>query len=368
MGKQKSVIWIIIFLLITIFPWGLYALMGEHLESVEHENRKLEEKPVISKDNYEKFPQMYESYFNDNIPFRNQLVEINGAIDYFLFHQSSTDRVCIGQNGWLFYCDNEDFNPIEQSLGYWYFTEDELKQIADNLKVAEQVLSSKDIEFVLFIVPNKETIYKEELPEYYVSKSQYTVVDQLIDYLNENTNIRIVYPKEEMLCIKEEYSDIPLYYKLDTHWNNAGAYVGAVSLAKELGIELPPFSELDLKARGVITGDLAKMLNISIPNGDIGYDISWGETIELEEKKWEFSKDFIYHVPYSNHKTLVVRRDSFSTALAPIIATQFEDSIWIHMWEFKPQQIFDNNADVFVFETAERYVEKLLDFQIIEEK
>lgn len=216
MGKQKSIVWVIIFLLTTVFPWSLYGLIGQSLDSEGHENRKLEEKPVISRDNYEEFPQMYESYFNDNIPFRNQLVEINSAIDYFIFNQPSTDRVCIGQNGWLFYCDNEDFNPIEQSLGYWHFTEDELEQIANNLRTAEQVLSSRGIEFVLFIVPNKETIYKEELPEYYVSKNQYTAVDYLIDYLNENTNIRIVYPKEEMLCIKEEYSDIPLYYKLDT--------------------------------------------------------------------------------------------------------------------------------------------------------
>ena len=58
-------------------------------------------------------------------------------------------------------------------------------------------------------------------------KDDYTCVDRLVDYLKENTDIRIVYPKQELLKVKEENPDILLYRKLDTHWNNVGGYIGS---------------------------------------------------------------------------------------------------------------------------------------------
>lgn len=364
MKKQKSVIWITIFVFLTILPGLIYPFLERYIDSDGHENRKLQEKPALTLENYEEFPEQYEAYYNDNLPFRNQLVRLNGAIDYFIFHQPSSDRVCIGKNGWMFYCDNEDFNPVEQSLGYWDFSDDELEQIADQLVSAETVLSSRGIEFILFIAPNKETIYIDELPDYYAVKNQYTAVDHLVDYLRENTDIRVVYPKNEILNEKEKHSELCLYYKLDTHWNSTGAYVGAASLARELGTELPAFDAVAVKAESRATGDLTDMLNISIPDGDVEYEVFWEDQPETEERKWEFSKEFIYHTTSADRRKLVVRRDSYSTALAPIAAALFEDSVWIHMWEFQPQQIFDYGADVFVYETAERYVGELLDFQI----
>lgn len=364
MNKQKSVIWIVLFAVLTILPGLTYPFLGKQISSEGHENRKLQERPVLTLENYEDFPQQYETYYNDNLPFRNQLVWLNGAIDYYIFNQPSSDRVCLGRDGWIFYCDNDDSNPVEQSLGYWEFSDEELRQIADQLVFAESVLDSRGIEFILFIVPNKETIYQEKLPDYYTVKNQYTAVDQLVDYLRENTEIRVVYPKNEILDIKEKHSDICLYYKLDTHWNSAGAYVGAASLAEELGLRLPAFDEISLKSENRSTGDLTDMLNIAIPDGDFEYEVSWIDKPEVEERQWEFAQKFIYHTTCSNHQTLVVRRDSFSTALAPIAATLFKDSVWIHMWEFQPEQIFDYDTDVFVYETAERYIKELLDFEM----
>lgn len=364
MKKQKSVLWITFFVCLIVLPEVLYVLLGRHMYSEKHENRNLAEKPYFAIENYDIFPNQFEEYYNDNVPFRNQLVWLNSAIDYFIFGQPSNNRVSIGKNGWLFYCDEEDSNPVGQSLGYWDFSDDELRKIAANLMSAKCLLNSRGIEFVLFIVPNKETIYVEELPDYYNVKNHYTAVDHLVDYLRRNTDIRIVYPKNEMVQIKEEYTDINLYYKLDTHWNSVGAYVGASSLARELGVELPSFDKVTLKSKNLSTGDLTNMLNITIPNGDIEYEVSWAGAIETEEKKWDFSKEFVYHTPCSNQLTLVVRRDSFSTALAPIMATQYEDSIWIHMWEFQPHQIFDYDADIFVYETAERYIQSLLEFRL----
>ncbi len=364
MRKNKSVLWILIFLIIAVSPVFSYFLLGQYVDSENYENRNMASKPILTAKNYESFPKEYESYYNDNIPFRNQLIRFNNSIDYFLFKQSSSERVDIGKEGWLFYCDTIDGNPVEQSLGYWNFTNDQLNIIADNLTSTKRVLESLGIEFVLFIAPNKETVYIDKLPDYYEAKNHYTSTDQLADYLKENTDIRVVYPKQDLLNAKEQTPDILFYHKLDTHWNCAGSYIGARSLAKELGLEMPMLNELSLEPVVSSTGDLSNMLNIEIKNGNIDYVVSGISTLNTVNEKWDISREFIYHTSGADSRRLFVRMDSFSIALAPYLATQFENCMWGHIGSFNQQQIFDYGADIFVVETAERYISKLDNFRI----
>lgn len=364
MKSNKSMIWIISFIFMMVFPTFIYSFLGKYVDSDNHENRNIESKPTLTVENYNTFSKDYEAYYNDNLPFRNQLIGINNSIDYYIFRKSTNENVCIGKDGWLFYCNNSDGNPVEQSLGWWNFTDSELEIIAENLLSTKSVLESRGIEFILFIAPNKETIYLEELPDYYTIKNQYTATDCLVDYLRENTDIRVIYPKDELLTYKSRKDDLFLYHKLDTHWNYAGAYIGAWCLAKELGIEMPSLDEISMIPISSSRGDLTDMLNITISNGDVDYKNNGINESGTETVKRDFSTEFIYYTPGADQRKLFVCRDSFSTAMAPIMATQFENSLWVHTNQFDQEQIFDYDADVFVLEVAERYERTLTGFRI----
>ena len=199
-------------------------------------------------------------------------------------------------------------------------------------------MEDQGIRLVLFIAPNKETIYKDELPSFYQNENTKSCVDQLVEYLKENTDIEVVYPKEELLEARKEHEDIEWYHKLDTHWNSAGAYIGAENLAKAL--------------------------NITIKNGDTNYTLSNISDRETECEKWDFYTEFIYHTAGADSRKLFVCRDSFSDALAPILATQFENSMFVHRKGFSQEQIFDYDTDIFVYECVERYIKKLEKFCI----
>ena len=112
MEKHRSVIWIGIFLFMVIIPAPAYFFLGQYIDTENYENRNMGSKPELTLENYKTFPQEYESYYNDNIPFRNQLIRLNSSIDYFLFKQSPNKNVSLGKEGWLFYCDDKDANPI----------------------------------------------------------------------------------------------------------------------------------------------------------------------------------------------------------------------------------------------------------------
>ena len=362
--QKKTIGWIILFLAAIYVPALSYQVVSRYMDTSNYENRESAVRPKLTIENYSDFPEEFEEYYDDHLPFRNQWITLNNSIDYYIFSQSSSDDVLIGKDGWLFYTSEKDGNPVKQSTGEWMFTEKQLKKIAKNLKKTKKTLENQGIRFVLFIAPNKETIYKDELPSFYQNENTKSCVDQLVEYLKENTDIEVVYPKEELLEARKEHEDIEWYHKLDTHWNSAGAYIGAENLAKALNIEMPVFEELTLEKQTWDTGDLAQMLNITIKNGDTNYTLSNISDRETECEKWDFYTEFIYHTADADPRKLFVCRDSFSDALAPILATQFENSMFVHRKGFSQEQIFAYDTDIFVYECVERYIKKLEKFCI----
>lgn len=362
MTKKRAISWIVIFLVMIASPSVTFFFVEELLDTTNYEKREAVSKPVLSMENYRDFPKKYEEWFDDNIPYRNQLVRFNNSIDYFLF-QATGDRVALGNDGWLFYCDEGDGNPLKQSLGFRKYTKGQLKKITKNLLEVEHVLKNQGIEFVLFIAPNKETVYREKIKWYQIEDVE-TGVDQLVRYLRDHTDLRVIYPKKEILDAKKDYPNLNLYYKLDTHWNDVGGYVGASCLAEELGVKMPELSELSIASTSISGGDLSDMLNIAIKNGDLRYTISGVSENVTKCDKWDMDTEFIFRTPGSDPRRLFVCRDSYSRALAPQIASQFENSIFVHRNSFQSQQIFDYDADVFVLELVERYSDILSAFKI----
>ena len=374
MTKKKAALWIMAFFIIIASPPFTHFFMGKYVDTENYENRSIAAKPKLTIENYDTFSEEYEEYYNENIPYRNQLITLNNYIDYFLFDQSSNRKVIIGKDGWLFYCNDDDFNALEQSLGYWKYSDEQLKMIEENLKTTKTVLESQGIEFVLFIAPNKETVYLDELPDYYKAVDANTSTDQLINYLKNNVDIRIVYPRDKMEEIMNTHTDVLLYQKLDTHWNHAGAYVGAASLIEELGGKMPSLEEVCLEPVYSSVGDLANMLNITIKNGNLDYNISDSKVKTAECLKGDFNTEFVFYMPAGDTRRLFVRRDSFSSLMMPFVASEFENSLFMHYMSFSQRQIFDYDADIFVLETAERYLPSLenfrvsfIDFSVLEE-
>ncbi len=88
--------------MVIVSPVFAWYFLGPYIDSENYEKRDKGPRPVFTLQNYEAFPREWEAYYNDNIPFRNQLIRLNNSIDYYLFGQSSSGQVAIGKDGWLF--------------------------------------------------------------------------------------------------------------------------------------------------------------------------------------------------------------------------------------------------------------------------
>lgn len=355
----KSYVAIALFLLLFGTAYFVWPLLRNSLGTENTENRNLAEMPRFSMDTLSEFPAAYEAYLNDHLPFRSQLIKANSAIRYYLFRASASADVVIGKDGWLFYTADDS---TECYLGRKLFTEDELKTIADNMQQAKDRLAEKGIPFVLFIAPNKERMYAEYLPGYYGPPAEVNPLQQVIAYLQTNTDVTVVCPLDALNRKKQESPMQLLYHKTDTHWNELGAYIGVSELMDALGL---PWNHerASVEQSQDTTGDLANMLNLPgvIDPGDT-YTVSGCEVPGTQKTEDEFFGSIRYVSPSCTNGKLMICRDSFCTAMSGFLGNAFTECNLVHSQAFTMDMIDREQPDYFVLETVERYLYGLLYF------
>ena len=368
-GKK---LFIAMFIVMVCLPMLFWAAVGKHLAGTNYENRTLAEKPEFHLEEYEQYPKAYEAYLNDTLPFRDQLIQLNSRINYYAFRKASNENVIVGKEGWLFYDGEDDGDPIACYRGTNLFSGEELETIEKNLTDTKAYLEERDVEFVLMIAPNKERMYPEMMPDYYGEPAEQYAALQLIDYLREHTDIRIVYPYEKLLEAKKELPDIALYHKTDTHWNNAGAYVACTALLGELQVDMPPLGDDRILMREIpnVSSDLADMLHMKrdLAQKEMNYAISGYDDHQVVNDKWDFGTEFIYHSEGADQRKLFVCRDSFCSAMSGVLGSQFQESYMIYNHIYTNAAFLEQEPDIFVLETAERYLRDLLAFDVEKEK
>ncbi len=373
MEKKKRGKWLFaaMFMMMICLPVPFWAAAGKHLSGASYENRMMAEKPVFRLEEYDRYPKAYEAYLNDTLPFRDQLIQLNSRINYFAFRKASNENVIVGKEGWLFYDGEDDGDPIGCYRGTNLFSQEELETIAKNLTDAERYLEERNVEFVLMIAPNKERMYPEMMPDYYGEPAERYAALQLIEYLRECTDIRIVYPYEKLMEAKQELPELPLYQKTDTHWNYAGAYVACTALLGELQIDMPPLGDdrIQIKEIANVSSDLADMLHLKndLAGREVNYAISGYDNHGVVNDKWDFSTEFIYHSEGADQRKLFVCRDSFCSAMSDVLGSQFCESYMIYNHIYTNAAFAEQEPDIFVLETAERYLRDLLVFDVEKE-
>ncbi|KLI18548.1 hypothetical protein GQX62_04150 [Brachyspira hyodysenteriae] len=341
---------ITVFLSFLVLPIIIYTIFGNYFDKNNYENRTKSEKPYIFSIKLENYPKSYENYFNDFLAFRNELIQLKNIIDVNLF-KNIIHNVLLGKNDWLFYRYD---NLIENYIGLDGFTDEQLEIAKNNLIHLRDELKKRNIDFVLMICPNKNLIYEENMPSYIKRKSKINSTDKFVEYMNNNTDIKIVYPKKELLSYKHKYQ---LYYKYDTHWNALGGYIGYFELMKKININAEPLDNLKISSSGKISGDLAGHINfIKFYSNDNNYIINSFSSNDYKMLN-NVDKHYYSYESYSNNtNNILMIRDSFTIAMFDYIASSFYKSSFVGISDFKFNDVIDINPNIVVFQTVERFL------------
>ncbi len=367
MRRFFSKSYLALFILLFYVPVIAFGLFGKYIDSVNYEQRQTAEKPAFSIEKIGEYPQAYEKYYNDKVPFRSQMIEFNALINFRLFKQSPLRRVIVGKDGWLFYNpEGSDGDPIADYRGENLFSQEELEQISTNLLAVNSKLRDQGKQFVVFIAPNKESLYGNDyLTDNYINQNTYTRADQVLEYLKNYPELTVIHPKEQLLSAIKSDPERVYYYKTDTHWNQLGSYIGSSELLKALDISLPEISKIQISVGASFSGDLATMMGL---NKYLNYDCQYNVNGYTDKKVSEPSEDELKCVTFltegSDERSLFVIRDSFGTAMYPYLSSQFNNCRFIHIDDYSPGMISKYNPDVVVLEVVERYTYKLKSFTV----
>lgn len=363
-------IYMVILTILLLIPVVLYAVIGKYLDSstADKENRVMTEMPTLANTQISEFPTLFDAYMNDNLPYKNYLVTINSMADYYLFNTSSSDDVIVGDKGWLFYVghENNDEDPLADYEGTNLYSIDELEIIAENMTNARDFLASQGKEFVVTIIPNKSRVYSEYMPDMCGDVSQECRLNQVYQYLSDNTDLTIVSPYNDIVSYKEAHPETQLYFKYDTHWNNFGAYVAAQSISRVWGFEMPDLDTVEQVYVDSDTYDLARMINL----GDyLKEDAPIATAYSGHMARVEIQSDGMSFTGTVDQGTADARKlyiigDSFSALLFPYLACHFNSSKSDMYYNYNYSSLESYDPDVVVFECVERYLNNMLHFSI----
>jgi len=162
--KRKITITILLFFGLICLPYVIWPFIKGHVDTENHENRTLSESPLQGAETLGKLTETTENFVNDHLPFRNQLIKLNGVVNYSIFKTSTSEDVSIGKDGWLFFTAKGDGDPLGYYRGEYLLPEEQLQQMADNLVTARALLQQFGIEMTAYNDPSVTITEEEDEP------------------------------------------------------------------------------------------------------------------------------------------------------------------------------------------------------------
>lgn len=307
-------------------------------------------------------------YFADHFAYRNYLVDADARLYSTLFEASTTDRVIVGKNGWLYYAstlvDYQDRKPLRDR---------QLYSIAHNLRMLEDWCEDQGANFVFTIAPDKNQLYGENMPTWYPKVDNDDML-RLKNHLDaQDVNYADMF---EAIGSSEDTQ----YFLRDSHWSDRGALLAHDEIASTCGFLTAGIAEQDLFTRDDYIGDLNRMLYpvSAIPetdwyaacvndgsgvNGTQRSGSYWNYLVGADPNDevviTEASELDRYSEVASTNGKLLMFRDSFAIGLLPFFACETASAKFDKMIPYDGLQLLDEGYDLVVVERAQRHISYL---------
>ena len=338
------------------------------------EKRNLATFPALKENNsWNKFFfKEFKVWFEDHLGFRKEFINIASWTKFRIFHQSPAEKVHIGKDGWYFY--TQDYNT-NIAIGDYPITEQLLEEILFCHKEMQKRLNEKGIEYVVILPTSKVSIYPEYLR---IGKGKVieTPVDLVADYLEKNSDIKVVRLKD---CLLQEKKNRQVYYKTDTHWSHAGGYAAYKEILqkfKDWGYI--PNAEMPIATNfyeSEAMGEFEDMMGIKLPKEKILFSDFKNTRAQVntdaktavfkkileEEGVWHIDSASYYNNTSSKSKSVMIWGDSMfqpGRLVTETLAENCSELYYIFSSNDGPvkERLFDElKPDVFIYESTERY-------------
>lgn len=315
-------------ILISVLLVGMFFtyLFKQDTSFSDMENRYLTAQPAISlagiKDGT--FMQEFETYTEEQVPFRNALIKAKAAIGRLAL-KCENNGIAAGKDGYLF----------EKVLSM-----DE--QLPKNEAILEAFIKNAGRTVSVAIAPNSYEVLKELTPAGFPNIDQGAELDRFYDRLSAYDNCTVVDLQEALKNRDGEQ----VFYRTDHHWTTLGAYYGyeafcestgssPVSLAKLTKKQVPDFYGTyyaKYKGYGVEPDTITyydipiRSLILTADVKDVLYDMEKASAYD-KYAMFLYGNDGLCEIKAENAgngKSLVVFKDSYANCLIPFLTYNYD--------------------------------------------
>ena len=300
-------------------------------------------------------------YISDHFGFRQELVTANAWLHETVFGCSSNEKTIAGKNGWYFLSETTD-----DYTGMSALSERGIYRLKKTLDLINAFSEDSNITFVLFVAPNKNSIY----PEYMPDNIRRSSTPGNLDRLSKEMRDRHYYMDVKYLLQKSAKDRTRfIYLKNDSHWNYIGALVVYNALQNNLNSRISrydylPIDEASLSITQTDTsGDLTAMLYPSLVKTDVQYDLGIPKHFSSARPLTNLMDPEINTTCQGRYYNIICYRDSFFNALIPINSNAFAKARYTRTSTASP---YDLNAaktgdyNIALIEVAERNLPDVL--------
>lgn len=214
----------------------------------------------------------------------------------------------------------------------------------------EQLRSYNDgAEIIYMIVPSPMTIYPELVPEQYKQNTGETRLDQVTTALTE-AGATVIDVRD--LFREHKNDEMPLYYHLDSHWADYGAYLAYTQMFEHIAQKFPeaaprPITDFKWTADYYTSADA--MLYLGINQADVkeyGYfrEFNFKDPANITEVPRYRGMQLIYNdmttyemrfdTGRSELPSCVVYRDSYCAGIYDLIPERMNKTHYMGMWGY----------------------------------
>lgn len=350
MKKTLYTVFICICIVLCLAP---FAGMLFYKQPTNAGNEIKAEKPAVlsadGKYNSDYLPELGK-YFEENFAFRTQAITADNLIMCNLFGVSDTPTVISGKNGWMYYS-----STLNDYLGRNCLSEAQAEAIVQNLYILRDYAETCGSDFLFTVAPNKNTLYPDNMPYYYLKDSTAVRNKDLLNKALKNSDINYCNLFDVFKAQNET-----LYLKTDSHWNNKGALLAYNTILDKLEKPHEDFSSANVLRKKDFRGDLSNMLYPASDETEYNFNYNTqqkfsyvSDTKSTEEPLIETKSD--------STGSLYMYRDSFGNALVPFFATAFENATFTKSFPMiLENDLTAGSADTVIFEIAERNIDWFL--------
>ncbi|WP_164732246.1 alginate O-acetyltransferase AlgX-related protein [Flagellimonas oceanensis] len=359
-----EMVFAIIFLLLIASPLmdSIFDLDNTEIQ----EKRELFAKPKFNYNSIDEYPLQFENYFNDNFGFRDKMISYGGIIKAKIFNTSPREeRVIVGNNDMLFYW-------VDPSRHSYYnnnpFPNNSLEHLGSMLYNASIKADSINADFYVSIYPDKHSVYGENIPYRFSRKEKQPLerVKQLEKFL-ANTSIDFVPQKQEILEFKTK-TNLPLYFKLDSHWNSLGSFKAYQNLINKMGYNLNVSKALtidDFKIdvnKNYSSGDLLNLMGVDnsysfFKDTKITFVPKDRNSFKFTSKKGKNGARIITNPNNNKGLSLMIVGDSYTFELLKFLPYHFKEIIFVRGIRINEELIELHHPDVILYGIVERNLE-----------